>query len=184
MSGYLSLVLTSPRPRSLLRPQSLFSLGHVEIVLGQEGQAPKCYGYYVSPSTWPWIALSVLWPQKGRLIRSAGGIPRGARCRTWLLSPGQFQELEEYLERVAEDCRTGRRRYNALRANCFHLAFECLEAAGHRRERRTREWILFVPTIGSKSFARDVMDQGQDLPGSEHGCYEANSSGVGGVTPR
>jgi hypothetical protein len=152
----------------LLRPQSLFTLGHVEIVLWREDELPQSYGYYVSPGSWPWVALSALWPQKGRLVRSGRvAAPHGVACRTWPLGAGQFRAVKAFLERVTDDCRTGRRRYHALRANCFHLAFECLEAAGFGQIRRTREWILLIPTIGSKSFARDVMEAPADgLPGA------------------
>ena len=95
-------------------------------------------------------------PFLGRLAPALGNTT-GARCRTWRLTAAQFHAVREHLEHVADQCRAGKQRYSALRFNCFHLAFRCLDVAGFRWQRRTRQWVVFVPTIGSESFCKDLM---------------------------
>jgi carbamoyltransferase len=155
MNGYLLLSVT-PARRSLLRPFSLFDLGHVDIILCSPPVHPKSYGFYVSP-TRPWrVFASVFLPQAARVVRSSAFPEKPTHWRSWRLPPDRMAALREYLEEIEAGCADGSTRYRAVRFNCFHLARRCLEIGGVAAA-APRQWFLGIPTLGSSSFLRGPL---------------------------
>ena len=154
--AYLLLSLTPPlKPR--WHPSSWVDLGHVEILYWEPPQPPRSFGFYVSPGTRWRVFRSVFRPQAARMICGQRLVNRGSPWRAWKLSEDQMEALRHYLAVMTEGAANGTTRYRALRFNCFHLALRCLEVAGQRPPRLRPQWIFIFPTLGSKSFLRDLM---------------------------
>jgi hypothetical protein len=154
---YLLLSLT-PRPQvHWLSPSTWVDLGHVEILCWDPPRPACSYGFYVSPGTRWRVLLSVFRPQAARMVCGRGLVGRRSLWRAWRLSQAQLQALHGYLSEVTAGCARGKTRYQALRFNCFHLAYRCLEVAGQRPPRLRRQWIFVFPTLGASSFLAGLV---------------------------
>jgi hypothetical protein len=153
---YLILSTTPPKRE----PRSLFSWldrGHIEILLWVPPNPPEAHALTVVPTT-PWrIFLSVFWPQRARVVRIRGFPGRPSYWKQWTLAPAGAQKVADYLERLRMDCIRGHVRYRAITFNCFHVAYHCLTLGGLDPPPVRKEWILFFPTLGMRSFRASVL---------------------------
>jgi hypothetical protein len=156
MPHYLILNMTPPAAER----RSVFSwvdLGHIEILLWDPPRPPEAHGFCPAPPT-PWrIFRSVFWPQRARMSRIVGFPGRPSYWKTWTVSPSGSQTVARYLDCLRDGCLGGGVRYRAITFNCFHVAYHCLELAGVDPPPAPRQWVLFIPTLGTTSFQVSVM---------------------------
>lgn len=156
MPSFLIMSMT-PRPPGRGSLTSWVDLGHIEILLWEPPKPPEAHGFCVSPTTPTRILVSVLWPQKARVSRTLGFPGYPSYWKLWPLSRSGAKAVAGYLERLRMDCLKGEVRFRALSLNCFHVAYRCLELGDLEPPPAPRQLVLFVPTLGLRSFQRSVM---------------------------
>jgi hypothetical protein len=172
---HLVLAVRVPPPRRLARPSSFFDVGHVDVLLCGQSEAPRWYGFYPSPGTRFRQVLSAFVSQRARMLGGRHPVAGPVRWLSWPLTDQQLARAARFLDGVAAGCESGATRYRALRSNCFHLARRSLEVAGVELGPLPADWVLFLPTLGARSFFRRA---GAALgAGAAHASLEAALGG-------
>lgn len=155
MRNYLILAVRIKLKRNPLRPFSWIDLGHVDIIVWVPPGLPEAFGFY--PVSYKRVLLSALVPQRAKLIQSNRFTRIPAYWHLWKVSEERLEAVRNYLKSSVRLCSNGFLRYDAVRFNCLHLAYRCLQIAGLNPPSVPLQRVWFVRTLVPLSFIKAVM---------------------------